>query len=357
MKSEFVSVAMLSYNHEKYLAKALDSVLMQETNFSFVIVIGDDCSPDRSQEIINTYAKRYPDKFRTICRKHNLGMNENFVDVLHHCEGKYIAYLEGDDYWINEHKLQKQIDFLEANAEYSAVSAQCRCIDQDNNILIPKMTTYCQKPDYELSDLKAFVQPGHMSTFVMRNIFSKQKDLAGVKLSKTLYDFDIETMLKYRYSTGDRLIPIILMSLGKFRCLDDIMSVYRFDIRPSSTSWSSKHNAEVQNGNIQDFLRLEELEKFSESIDFPTSFRRKKIAYYSIALYYAYVHRNKGMKTSHKQMRKRMNHNLFFVLSGYRKMAQLCFKSIVIRFKSDKKSMSLDNPLEKDDRNIITRNI
>lgn len=345
MESEFVSVVMLSYNHEKYLAKALDSVLMQQTNFTYKIVIGDDCSPDHSKDIINTYVRRYPNKFSAFCRSKNLGMNENFVDLIRHSNGKYIAYLECDDYWIDERKLQKQVDYLEAHPDYSAIAAQCRVVDQDNKVLRPKMSEYCQEVDFDLHKLKAFLQPGHMSTWLMRNLFDQNK-------------LNISRVLDYQHSTGDRLLPILLLSQGKIHCLPDLVSSYRYDVRPDSTSWSAKHNIALQDGNLQDFERLEELEEYSKTIDFPILFTRKKVFYYGLALYYAHIHRNKGYRDAKKQMVIRMHHNPLFVLRGYATFSSLCISSIKMRFQ--KKSTSLDTfelSNEAPQRSIVTRNI
>lgn len=342
---EFVSVVMLCYNHEKYLSKALDSVLMQQTNFTYKIVIGDDCSPDHSQTIINTYARRYPEKFRAFCRSKNLGMNENFVDLIHHCKGKYIAYLECDDYWIDEKKLQKQVDFLESHPNYSAVAAQCRVVDQDNKVLRPMMSEYLQEEDFTLSKLKAFKQPGHMSTWLLRNFFCKDQ-------------FEIGDMLDYKHSTGDRILPILLLSQGNIRCLPDLVSSYRYDVRPDSTSWSAKHNLALKDGNLQDFERLEELEEYASTIPYPIRFTKKKLFYYGLALYYSYIHHNQGYRSAKKQMVSRMHHNPLFILRGYLTFIRLCMNSIKMRFQKKSTSiLDLELGNEPTKRSVVTRNI
>ena len=104
-----VSVVMLTYNHEKYIAQAIESVLMQETDFHYEIVIGEDCSTDRTREIVIEYQKKYPDKIRTLLHAKNIGGNANYRQTYSECNGDYIAFLEGDDFWIDRKKLQKQI--------------------------------------------------------------------------------------------------------------------------------------------------------------------------------------------------------------------------------------------------------
>lgn len=114
-KKPLVSVWMITYNHEKFIAQAIDSVIMQKTNFDYEIVIGEDCSTDRTREIVLEYKAKHPDKFKLLLQEKNVGMMQNFIVTLKTCNGKYIALLEGDDYWTDPLKLQKQVDFLQAN--------------------------------------------------------------------------------------------------------------------------------------------------------------------------------------------------------------------------------------------------
>ena len=104
-----VSIAMVTYNHEKFIAKALDSVLMQRTDFDYEIVIGEDCSSDNTRNIVIEYKRRYPDNIVLFLNEKNLGMYGNCSQVFQACQGEYIAVLEGDDYWTSPDKLQKQV--------------------------------------------------------------------------------------------------------------------------------------------------------------------------------------------------------------------------------------------------------
>lgn len=114
-----VSVCLITYKHEKYIAQALDSILMQKINFAWEIIVADDCSPDGTMHIIKQYQQKYPEIVRIIPREKNVGPALNFVELIGAATGKYIAYLEGDDYWTDELKLQKQFDLMEANPSYS----------------------------------------------------------------------------------------------------------------------------------------------------------------------------------------------------------------------------------------------
>ncbi|MFN8256697.1 MAG: glycosyltransferase [Bacteroidales bacterium] len=113
-----VSVCMITYNHEKYIAQAIEGVVMQNTNFDFELVIGEDCSLDATRKICLDFKEKYPEKIRLLLNEKNLGMMPNFIQTLNVCNGKYIALCEGDDYWTDPKKLQKQVDLLENNSDF-----------------------------------------------------------------------------------------------------------------------------------------------------------------------------------------------------------------------------------------------
>lgn len=118
-KPPIVSVVSISYNQEKYIRQTLESFIAQKTDFDFEVVIADDCSTDKTQEIIKEFSKGYPKIFRPILRKKNVGVQPNLIDALQTANGKYIALCEGDDFWTDSSKLQKQADFLNSNSTYS----------------------------------------------------------------------------------------------------------------------------------------------------------------------------------------------------------------------------------------------
>ncbi len=124
-----VSVFMITYNHENYITQALGSALMQRTDFDFDIVIGEDLSTDRTAEIVKAYASKYPDKIKAVYQEKNLGATRNFIETCRRCTGKYIAYLEGDDYWTDPLKLQKQVNILEKMPSIALVFHQTEIIN------------------------------------------------------------------------------------------------------------------------------------------------------------------------------------------------------------------------------------
>jgi glycosyltransferase involved in cell wall biosynthesis len=110
---------MITYNHEPYLGQAIDSVVAQQTSFPYELVIGEDSSTDRTLQIALAYQRARPEVVRVLPTVERLGPSKNFERTLAACHGKYLALLEGDDYWTSTHKLQKQVDFLEQHPEYS----------------------------------------------------------------------------------------------------------------------------------------------------------------------------------------------------------------------------------------------
>ena len=120
-EAPMVSVAMLTYNHQNYIGEAIESVLMQKTTFKVQLVIAEDYSPDSTRQIVIDYQKKYPDKIKLILQNENVGASKNNISLFENLNGKYIAALEGDDYWTDPLKLQKQFDFLEENEDYGVV--------------------------------------------------------------------------------------------------------------------------------------------------------------------------------------------------------------------------------------------
>ena len=122
---------MITYNHERFIAQAIESVLMQQTSFPVELVIGEDCSTDGTREIVKKFVAHYPDVIRPLLHEKNVGMHRNGDAVTKSCRGEYIACLEGDDYWTSPHKLQKQVDLLERDPECALSFHQVLGFDND----------------------------------------------------------------------------------------------------------------------------------------------------------------------------------------------------------------------------------
>lgn len=150
MNNPLVSVHMITYNHESYIAQAIEGVLRQETNFPIELVIGEDCSTDGTYDIVLDYQKEHPAIIVIISSDHNVGMFKNSARVRKACRGKYIAYCEGDDYWHHPLKLQKQVDYLEKYPDVGLVHSDIDRLHQETNRTIHSINK-SQKVDY--SDL------------------------------------------------------------------------------------------------------------------------------------------------------------------------------------------------------------
>lgn len=150
MKKEecMVSICCTTYNHEKFIAQTVESFLMQKTDFKFEIIISDDCSTDQTLQVLKTFQQAYPEKLTVLSAPKNIGAHRNMIKTANACKGKYVALCDGDDYWTDSHKLQKQVDFLEQNPEYIICCHYTRVIDVNNNTLhvspnpVPLVYTY-----------------------------------------------------------------------------------------------------------------------------------------------------------------------------------------------------------------------
>lgn len=171
-----VSVVLITYNHEKYIEEAIEGVLMQEITFPIELIIANDNSPDNTDDIVKNILKKHSKSFiiRYINQQENKGMIANFIDALSQCNGKYIAFCEGDDYWVEPLKLQKQVNFLEENLEYGLVATDFNILHQ----LSGKMEESLFKNDPVrfpiYSDFKEFLlAAGYMApcTWVLRKEF------------------------------------------------------------------------------------------------------------------------------------------------------------------------------------------
>jgi glycosyltransferase involved in cell wall biosynthesis len=205
-----VSVCIFTYNYEKYLAEAIESVLAQETDFPVEVVIGDDCSSDNTRQIARQYAADHPGRFSLSFNETNIGGTRNWLRTMNRCNGKYIALLDGDDYFTDARKLQKQYDALEGNPEYvlcfHGVEEKYDDIDGLDKIVV------FEKEEYGLEDFLRrgwFIRTG--STFFRNGI-------APVDPPEWVYNFP------YRYDT---ILHVFLCMHGKAFFIKDVMSVWR----------------------------------------------------------------------------------------------------------------------------------
>lgn len=210
-----VSVILIAYNQRRYIRQAIESVLAQETSFSYELLIGDDASDDGTSGIVAEYAQAYPDRVRAFIRPENLGAARNAVLLLQQARGEFIASLEGDDYWIDPQKLEKQAAFLRESPGFIGCTSRIRCVDENGRAIRGKPEWIRQKRVFTLADFDGVHLPGQASSLMRRNIFRQPT-----------HDYSVLTEADTMIS--DRTAMLIFLLQGDFYCFDQPMSVYRY---------------------------------------------------------------------------------------------------------------------------------
>ena len=165
-----VSVKVLSYKHVHYIRQALDSILNQKVDFNYEIVVGEDCSNDGTKEILLEYKKKFPHIFKILIHEKNLGAAKNEYLVGKLCEGKYIANLESDDYWCDEFKLQKQVNYLEAHPQIIGVGSNDFFVDDNGENPVLSLAPFETNRIYTMRDYLYKGMRFHTNTLLYRNI-------------------------------------------------------------------------------------------------------------------------------------------------------------------------------------------
>ncbi len=215
MSNKRVSVIMLAYNHQKFIAQAIDGVLMQETNFDFELVIGEDFSPDKTRQICLDYEAKFPDKVRVLKREKNLGGGgqPNFIDCYNNTKNsQYVALCEGDDYWTSPHKLQKQVDFLEKNTDFAICFHNTEIVFFEENQESYRLNDNLSKDIFSLDDLVGEDEIWFMATASVMY----RRDAIG-----DLPEWFVKT------KSGDIPLHILAARNGKIKYLDELMAAYR----------------------------------------------------------------------------------------------------------------------------------
>lgn len=225
----FIDIVMLAYNHEKFIDKAIKSILMQQTQFSYRIIIGEDCSTDNTRKIVIDYYNQYPDKFELYLWKKNVGMEENSLKLMKECRAKYVACLEGDDYWTDPLKLEKQISYLEEHAEYIGSVHNIRCVDE-NGKLRHDMEIYPIQEEhiYGIEQASRGEMASQTASLVFRNIY-------------TGWDENDWKLYMGCKSNGDYKCNILLGHQGDIFFFRDIMADH-IRIFKGGDSWTARTN-------------------------------------------------------------------------------------------------------------------
>lgn len=213
MTTPLVSVCLITYNHEKYIAQAIEGVLMQETDYKWELVIADDFSTDNTRTILLSYKEKYPEKIKLILQEKNVGANTNWIDLLSYPSSKYIAYFEGDDYWVDKKKLQKQVTFLESHADYGLVHTNYKKLHQHTQQFEQVKVNIPQTNDIYNHLLTKGNIIGTLTTCFRRDLFIR-------------YQNEIDPFNK-EWKLGDLPLWIYFAKHAKVKYIDDVTCVYR----------------------------------------------------------------------------------------------------------------------------------
>ncbi|QLC67495.1 glycosyltransferase family 2 protein [Flavobacterium sp. LPB0248] len=230
-----VSICMITYGHEKFIKQAIEGVLMQECDFEIELILANDCSPDKTDSIITEILKSHPkaSKIKYFRHENNIGMMPNFIFAMKQCLGTYIALCEGDDYWTDSLKLQKQVDFLENNSNYVVCYHDCSVVDQFNNLKVPSFLGNSKK-DYNEKDLKKGAWLPTL-TRCFRNV---------IKEYPVFFD---------RVNCGDLFLTSFLGDYGKAKYLDFNGASYR---EHAGGAWSGVDESFKTKKLISDYIYL-----------------------------------------------------------------------------------------------------
>lgn len=224
-----ISVYVLTYFHEDYIKEALDSILSQKTHYSYEIVVSDDGSTDDTMSILEEYKRRYPDTIRVYHNNTNLGIPKNIYKARCLCRGKYIVELAGDDYWINDYKLEEQASFLEEHREYIAVGnrMELRYDFQRTAFDILPQKSECNRA----FTLNNYEQGETLYThgFMMRNFFLADEGRDYFSQAQLISD-----------KVDDAVDNVLVLIKGDVFIMDIITDVYRV---PSDTMQSHNYNS------------------------------------------------------------------------------------------------------------------
>lgn len=264
-----VSVIMITYNHDKFIGQAIQSVLDQNVDFKYEIIIADDASKDNTAKVIKEYSDKYGAVIKPILREKNIGAPRNVLDAVSHATGEYIAFLEGDDFFLDNNKLKKQVDFLDNNNEYAAVSSESTVVNEKGIVTDKKAWRFTiDEQEYTISNLEKLQLPGQMSTIVIRNYKEDIKDL-------------FNKIKKYKFCPLDSLLPLMLLSKGKIYVFKENLSAYRFFIKKGADNWSSKNDLNVTHNYFFFFMIIRDIERCGRFLGYDLNMIDEKIKYFN----------------------------------------------------------------------------
>lgn len=214
MNKPLLSVCLITYNQAQYIKEAIEGVLMQKVDFTWELIIADDCSTDGTREILLEYEKKFPNFIKLILQKNNIGPEKNWLDLMAYPKSTYVLYMEGDDYITDPCKFQKQVDFLEKNPDFSLCFHPVRVIYEDKSRpdeIFPSFEQRFKKDVLGLEDLL-------VHNFIQTN---------SVMYRWRFIEGEIKDIFPKDIMPGDWFLHLLHAQIGKIGFIDEIMAVYR----------------------------------------------------------------------------------------------------------------------------------
>ena len=245
-QTPLVSVSMICYNAQEFIAEAIEGVLKQELDFPLELVIGDDCSKDQTREICERYAREYPKIIRVLPKEKNLGIGGNTARTMGQCTGKYIAVCDGDDVWTDRLKLKKQVVFLESNPDYGVVYTDVTTISETGSIL----------DDREQDETRKMYSAGEVFFKLLQANFINN----STAIFRRKYLIDHVVFRRRSYQIPDHLRWLHIAARSKVHFINEKSTAYR----RHSSSLSMEVAPELIEGNRRAF----QLSLFKAILDF-----------------------------------------------------------------------------------------
>jgi glycosyltransferase involved in cell wall biosynthesis len=202
-----VSICLITYNHANFIRKAIEGIFEQETSFEWELIIADDFSTDGTREILEEYKQKYPERIKLILQMQNVGPAKNWLDLIRTPVGKYIAYFEGDDYWKDSQKIQKQVFFLEQNADFVACCGNAVYVK--NGVEMKKVRNWEK-----------------VKTITTKDFLLGNDIITGTVLFRNQLSINFFKLLKNAYA-GDWILYYYLSKKGNFYYSPDVLAAYR----------------------------------------------------------------------------------------------------------------------------------
>ena len=251
-----VSVAVITYNMQQYLPQLLDSILMQKVDFAYEIVVDDDHSPDDSRQILLDYRQRYPDKLVLSLRDTNVRGSRNMYGVLRQCRGKYIAILEGDDWWDWDGKLQYQYDFLESHPEYVGMycNSWCELSTTEEN----------RRPRREMSEPRVFPYQDFQSYHFFDRLPNSTDTAFFRNFFRDAPEEELDVFYKAHDMVWDQSLALILYGKGNVYVDPKLVSHHRTIVEPGGINYQSRYA--VEDHKVSDAKMYACHEQYMESV-------------------------------------------------------------------------------------------